>query len=101
MEGDSISHKSARTYLTRFIEYSCSTCGISEWNGKEITLQIDHIDGDNCNNNKSNIRWLCPNCHTQTETWGVKNVSPEGRVRMNNGGIKGNRANNKNIPAID
>ena len=40
-----------------------------EWRGRRLTLQIDHIDGDRWNNNVSNLRILCPNCHTQTETY--------------------------------
>lgn len=43
------------------------------WNGKHITLQVDHIDGDRNNNDPSNWRLLCPNCHSQTETFGTKN----------------------------
>ena len=52
----------------------CSTCGIpDEWNGKLLTLHIDHIDGDTYNNEPSNLRLLCPNCHTQTPTYCVGN----------------------------
>lgn len=48
----------------------CSICGIGpEWNGKSLTLQIDHIDGDRWNNLSDNVRILCPNCHTQTDTY--------------------------------
>lgn len=82
------------TWHKRNRKYECSSCGISEWHGKKLRLQIDHIDGNNRNNTVSNLRYLCPNCHTQTETWGVKNVSEEGRKRMNAGGIKGNRTRN-------
>lgn len=64
----------ALTYFKRFTDYRCSCCGINEWNGKPLTLQVDHIDGNNSNNLIENFRYLCPNCHTQTETWGVKNV---------------------------
>lgn len=53
----------------------CSECGLgSEWNGKKLTLQIDHIDGNSENNILTNLRLLCPNCHTQTPTYGSKKL---------------------------
>ena len=57
------------------VEYKCAetTCGISEWKGMPLTLHIDHVDGDRTNNLKDNIRFICPNCHQQTTTWGNKN----------------------------
>ena len=54
------------------VEYKCSCCGISSWNNQQITLQVDHKDGNFLNNVKENLRFLCPNCHSQTETWGNK-----------------------------
>lgn len=48
-------------------------CGIgNEWNGKPLTLQLDHINGDHSDNRLENLRILCPNCHSQTSTWGMK-----------------------------
>ena len=47
----------------------CSICGIKDWNGKKLVLQIDHINGDNRDNRLENLRLLCPNCHSQTETF--------------------------------
>ena len=48
-------------------------CGISEWNGKSLSLEIDHIDGLHTNNNPNNLRIICPNCHSQTDTYKAKN----------------------------
>jgi len=50
----------------------CLFCNINEWQGKNIVLALDHIDGNNKNNAKENLRFLCPNCHSQTPTWGFK-----------------------------
>lgn len=51
--------------------HKCTECGQGEeWNGKRLVLQIHHIDGDGKNRTKANSRIVCPNCHTQTDTWG-------------------------------
>lgn len=42
------------------LENKCSCCGIKDWLGEEISLELDHIDGDNWNNKKENVRLLCP-----------------------------------------
>ena len=56
----------------KFGEY-CFECKQSViWNNKPLVLQLDHIDGDSDNNYPSNLRLLCPNCHTQTENFGSK-----------------------------
>lgn len=67
--------KSARSTVKRrliqdgVLEYKCSKCGISEWNGEKLSLQLDHINGINDDNRKENLRLLCPNCHSQTKTF--------------------------------
>lgn len=54
---------------------TCSSCGISSWNNIEISMHLDHINGDNKDNRLENLRFLCPNCHSQTDTFGrSKNV---------------------------
>ncbi len=62
-----------RSYLQDQNGYRCSICNITDWNTKPITLQVDHIDGDASNNTFINLRLLCPNCHSQQDTWGAKN----------------------------
>jgi RNA polymerase subunit RPABC4/transcription elongation factor Spt4 len=49
--------------------HSCESCQLQEWLGKPIVLEMDHVDGDRNNNQRSNLRLLCPNCHSQTQTW--------------------------------
>lgn len=62
-----------KTYLTNEHGYQCTECGISEWQSKSISLHVDHIDGNSDNNFPSNLRLLCPNCHSQTETFCGRN----------------------------
>lgn len=47
----------------------CQECKLDTWNNKPITIELDHIDGNKCNEVKENLRILCPNCHAQTPTW--------------------------------
>ena len=62
-----------RLIKENLIEYKCSICGIDSWLGKEIKLHLDHIDGNSHNHLYENLRLLCPNCHSQTETYCGKN----------------------------
>ena len=48
-------------------------CGLTEWRGRPISLQLDHINGDNLDHRIENLRLLCPNCHSQTDTFAGKN----------------------------
>lgn len=63
-----------RRYLTETHGYKCSCCSISQWNGKSIVLEIDHIDGNSENNRPENLRFICPNCHSQTDTYKARNI---------------------------
>jgi 5-methylcytosine-specific restriction endonuclease McrA len=63
-----------RALLESGFIYCCSNCKLTEWNGLPISLDIDHIDGNWKNYTKENLRFLCPNCHRQTNTFGAKNI---------------------------
>jgi hypothetical protein len=55
------------------LERVCSNCSSTTWLNEPIPLELDHIDGDNENNNFNNLRLLCPNCHALTPTYRGKN----------------------------
>lgn len=55
------------------LKYECSECSISSWLGGELALHLDHKNGDRRDNRISNLRLLCPNCHSQTPTYCGKN----------------------------
>ena len=52
----------------------CEECGLAEWRGRPLSLQLHHANGDGLDNRVDNLRILCPNCHSQTENWGGRNV---------------------------
>lgn len=67
-------HLKKRLLSSKMLENKCAKCGLgTEWNGERLSIQIDHINGINNDNRLENLRMLCPNCHSQTETFGRKN----------------------------
>lgn len=56
-------------------EYRCECCGLSEWLGEPIPLELHHQDGNRFNNTLSNFQLLCPNCHAKTDSYRGKNCS--------------------------
>lgn len=63
-----------RKWVFRERENKCSQCGIKSWQDKEITIELDHINGNRLDNRRENIRLLCPNCHSQTDSYKGKNL---------------------------
>lgn len=80
MQTDSPQYRSNH-YLKRMIKdyelqpYCCSGCGISKWKNQDLSLELDHIDGDAANNKLSNLRLLCPNCHSLTSTYRGRSIN--------------------------
>jgi hypothetical protein len=63
-----------RWYKKLFDDSKCEICGQNKlWNGKELTLILDHINGDNHDNRLFNLRWICPNCDSQLPTFTGRN----------------------------
>lgn len=78
--GDDVFKKGRRIgtmVLIKFLKlergWKCEECGLDQWQGKDLTLELDHINGDTSDNTRSNLRFLCPNCHSQTDTWRGRN----------------------------
>lgn len=71
-----VSNTRLREVALRYKEYTCSVCPNGpEWMGKPLTLHLDHINGIRNDNRLENLRFICPNCHQQTPTWGFFNSS--------------------------
>jgi hypothetical protein len=88
-------------YLKKIRGNRCEECNIENWNGKPLTFQIDHVNGNRTDNRFENLKVICPNCHTQCDTWGIGNISEDGRKRMIEGSIKGNQImQNKKGPMV-
>lgn len=68
----------SRTHIKRrllsegLLQPRCSRCGINEWAGKPLSIQLDHINGVNNDYRLENLRMLCPNCHSLTDTYGTR-----------------------------
>ena len=59
----------------KYTEYKCSICGQEPmWQGKELTLILDHINGHNKDDRLENLRWVCPNCNMQLPTTNGRNI---------------------------
>lgn len=70
--GSKIHRGMLRPVLIRLGHYSnqCSICKTPDvWNGKPLTLEVDHINGICEDNRADNLRWVCPNCHSQTDSY--------------------------------
>lgn len=78
-------------------DYKCAECGLCEWRGKPLSLEVDHKDGNNRNNSRDNLEALCPNCHSITPTWRGRNLNT-GRKKVSDEELtRALKDSNKNI----
>jgi DNA-binding CsgD family transcriptional regulator/5-methylcytosine-specific restriction endonuclease McrA len=67
------SHVKLRLVMAGLKEQRCESCGLTEWRSRHIALELHHVNGDGLDNRLENLLLLCPNCHSQTDTWGGRN----------------------------
>jgi hypothetical protein len=63
------SHHKRKLLESGLLGDSCSWCEIRDWRGQPLSLHLDHINGEHTDNRLENLRFLCPNCHSQTPTY--------------------------------
>lgn len=76
IENSTVSQKVLRSHYKKgnYTSYVCSICGQEPiWQGKDLTLILDHINGCNHDDRLENLRWVCPNCNQQLDTTGSRN----------------------------
>lgn len=83
-ENSTASQKTLRDWYKKgnYTSYICSICGQEPiWQGKELTLILDHINGHNHDDRLENLRWVCPNCNQQLETTGFRNSNNNIKIK--------------------
>ena len=78
--GNPINSANALDAIAALRGRKCECCGLSEWLGKEIALEVHHVDGDSLNNDLSNLQILCPNCHSMTDNWKGRGIKKKGQT---------------------
>ncbi len=69
-------HLKRRLLKAGLLPNHCQTCGISQWRGRPLPLELHHVNGNGQDNSLANLELLCPNCHSQTNSWGGRNRRP-------------------------
>ena len=82
---DELGRKGLRDRILKEQNGLCVKCNNkNEWQGELLVFHLDHIDGNHNNNNRENLRMICPNCHSQTKNYTARNISDENKIKMKN-----------------
>ena len=76
VENTTAADQTVKAYFKKgnYTPYKCAICGLEPfWNGKELVLTLDHINGNHRDSRIENLRWVCPNCDRQLDTFGGRN----------------------------
>lgn len=92
--------KHFKKILEKIIECRCQICEIENWLGKELVLEVDHINGIGDDNRIENLRFLCPNCHSQTKNFRGRALKGKKRKAVDEQIIIETIKNNKNIHQV-
>ncbi len=71
-------HLKGRLIKAGLLLEHCQSCGIADWLGRPLALELHHVNGDGHDNRLNNLALLCPNCHSQTDSWGGRNSGRRG-----------------------
>jgi hypothetical protein len=80
-------HVKARLVRAGLLGNECQACGLTDWRDKRLNMHLDHINGIKNDNSLENLRMLCPNCHSQTPTYGGRNLKRVGVARSEPTGV--------------
>ena len=71
-----------RLFSENLKEHKCECCGLTNWQGSRIPLELHHINGDHTDNRLENLQVLCPNCHASTDNYRGRNIGKSAQTEM-------------------